>query len=455
MRQDTGNEWSGGARQARRLVGVLCGIQFVDVLGATVVITALPRMLADLGATTGQGIAVVTAYSMAFGGFLMVASRVGDRVGHRCIVVASLAIFGIAAALATVAASVWLLVVARAVQGLAAAASVPAALRLLTTLTPAGEPRRRAVAGWSAAGAAAGASGFLLGGALTELASWRAVFVVFVVLAALLILGVLNAVPGDQLTAAPVHIPWLSGLLLTAAATGIIVGSTLLGEHHLRALGAAVVASGVASGVGFVLAERHATGPLVAPAAWRSAPVRWGTFGSLANTATTSGSFTLAMLVLQNELGLTPLRAGGLLLTFSLLVVPGSALAPRLIAAMGWLRALGLGLGIIGFGNLMLAAWPVPAGIPLAASLAGLGIGIGSVAATDIGTQVAEAVKATAAGLLNTAAQLGTALGTALVLLLATTLETRMAWGLTAGMATTAALVATRGSHRCATGPAG
>lgn len=435
-------------RQTRRIVVVLCGIQFVDVLGVTAVITALPQLLADLNASAVQGTVVVTAYAMAFGGLLMVASRVGDRAGHRRIALASLALFAAAAALGAVAPSIWLLALARTLQGLAAAASVPAALRLLTTLTPDGEPRRRAVAGWSAAGAAAGASGFVVGGVFTELATWRSVFVVFVVLAVLLTGCVARFVPQDPNLSTNVRIAWPSGLLLTGAAMAVVAGSTLLGEPGTRVLGGSVAAVGVAATAAFIVAERRATEPLVGAAAWDSAALRWGTFGSFSNTATTSGSFTLAMLYLQDELDLAPLRAAGLLIAFSFMVVAGSTVAPRLITRTGWGGALGYGLITIGVGNALLVAWPGQAGVAVAAAVSGSGIGIGSVAATDMGTHVTESVKATAAGVLNTAAQLGTALGTAMVVLLATASANRTAWALTASLALAGGLAAARFSPK-------
>lgn len=154
-------------------VVVLCLVQFVDVLGVTVVITALPRMLADVGAAPAAGGPVVTAYAAALGGLLMFGSRLGDRFGHRRVILVSLAVLAAGGGLGAAAGSVPLLAVARAVQGAAAAAAVPAALRLLTTVTEPGAQRDRAVAGWSAAGAAAGAGGFLVGGVVTEAASWR------------------------------------------------------------------------------------------------------------------------------------------------------------------------------------------------------------------------------------------------------------------------------------------
>jgi Na+/melibiose symporter-like transporter len=344
----------------------------------TVVVTALPRMLADLGATPAEGTAVVTAYAMFFGGLLIVAARVGDRVGHRRVVLAALALFAAASALGALAESVWLLATARAFQGVAAATSVPSALRLLTTVVPDGPARRRAVAGWSAAGAAAGASGFVVGGVLTELASWRAVFWMNIALAVLLAAAIVHLIPRDQPSPAVAGIGWPSAILLTGAAMGIVAGTTLLGEHESAVLAGAVTTLGVLAAAGFAPVERRASHPLIRPAARRAPVLRWGAFGSFFNTATTSSSITVATLYLQDRLGLTPLRAAALLVTFSILVVGGSLGAPRLITALGWSRAVGCGLSIIAAGNTLLVAWPHVIGVGVAAGICGLGIGIGS-----------------------------------------------------------------------------
>lgn len=420
----------------------LCGVQFVDVLGVTVVITAVPRMLDDLGATPGAGAVVVTAYAMFFGGLLMVASRIGDRVGHRRIVVAALGLFALASALGALAGSVWLLALARGLQGVAAAASVPAALRLLTTVVPEGSPRRRAVAGWSAAGGAAGGAGFVVGGVVTEIASWRALFWVNIVLAAVLAAAILRAIPRDRPAVARTRIGWPSAILLTTGGMGIVAGTTLLGEHDAVPLAAMVTAAGVLTAGGFALLERTTRHPLVPRAARRSVRLRWGAFGSFLNTATTTGPVTVATFYLQGELGLPPLQAAAVLVSLSILVVAGSIGAPRLIAAMGWGPSLGIGLGIAAIGNGLLVARPSMVSVGVAAAVWGVGIGVGSVAANDMGTAVDEALKATAAGVLNTAAQLGTAIGTAVVLLVATNWQPRTAWALVAALGFAAALAA-------------
>jgi MFS family permease len=207
-------------------------------------------------------------------------------------------------------------------------------------------------------------------------------------------------------------------------------------------LASVLMAVGVLSAGGFAVVERRASHPLVPPEARLSPLVRWGAFGSFFNTATTSSSFTVATLYLQNDLGLSPLRAAGLLVTFSILVVVGSLGAPRLIITLGWTRTLGCGLGVVAAGNAVLVALPHVTGVGVAAGICGLGLGVGSVAATDMGTAVGKGAKGTAAGVLNTAAQLGTAVGTASILLVATALEPRIAWAVVVVVAALAAVTA-------------
>ena len=140
---------------------------------------------------------MVTGYAMFFGGLLILGARLGDRFGHRRVITAGLAVFAVGSLIGAVAPSVVALTAARCVQGAAAAVSVPAALRLLTTLTPDAAARRRAIAAWSAAGAAAGASGFVVGGIVTDLTSWRVIFWAYLPLSLALGLALVSSIPRD------------------------------------------------------------------------------------------------------------------------------------------------------------------------------------------------------------------------------------------------------------------
>ena len=130
--------YESGMRSSRG-VAALCAVQLVDVLGVTVVITALPAMLARSRRPPSASGLVVTGYAMFFGGLLVLGARCGDRFGHRRVLQAGLAVFGLASLSPRSLPGLPLLVVARCLQGLAAALSVPAALRLLVAVAREGE----------------------------------------------------------------------------------------------------------------------------------------------------------------------------------------------------------------------------------------------------------------------------------------------------------------------------
>ena len=178
-------------------VGALCLVQFVDVLGVAIVTIALPAILAGLDAPASTTPVLVTGYAMFFGGLLLLGARLGDRYGHRRVLLVGLAAFGAASALAGLAQHVLVVIVARCRRAVRLR-FLPAALRLLTAVTPEGSARNRALATWSGAGAAAGATGLLLGGVLTDLAGWRSVFWINVPLAAVLIVAVWRTAPSTE-----------------------------------------------------------------------------------------------------------------------------------------------------------------------------------------------------------------------------------------------------------------
>jgi MFS family permease len=408
----------GGSRVS---LAALCLVQFVDVLGVTVVVTALPAMLSGLGAPSSAAALVVTGYAMFFGGLLMLGARLGDRYGHRRVLLGGLFGFGAAALLGATATSVAALVAARSLQGAAAAFSVPTALRLLIAAASDEDARRRALAAWSATGAAAGASGLLLGGALTDLAGWRAVFWVNVPLAAVLLLAVSASAPrlprdrGGRLDVA-------GAATITASVMAVVSAAALLEHPGRRAVGLVVLALGAALGGALVAVERRAARPLLPAAAMRDPRLRVAAGAAALNTATTSSVVTLATLYLQDARGASPSAAGLSLLPFSLCVVAGSAAAAPLLRRRSARAGIALGLATIAAGDGVLlalpaGAWLLPAGV----GIAGLGIGLSSVAANGLGTDVAPALQGTASGALNTAAQLGTALGVSILLLVAAT----------------------------------
>src|SRR5690348_519680 len=258
----------------------LCLVQFTDVLGVTVVVTALPRMLKDLHASPNAGSLIATGYAMFFSGFLMLGARLGDRFGHRRVILAGLLAFAVGAIIGAAATTVAVLTAARCLQGAAAAASVPSALRLLTTITTEGPHRRRAVAAWSAAGAAAGASGFVVGGIVTDLASWRFIFWGYLPVALMLAAGVVREIPPDRTADRPPPLPVVSSLLFTAAVMGFVIATTLLPQRGKAPAGAAILAAVLFLAGAFIVVDRAARAPLLPRSLLRERSLRQGAAGS-------------------------------------------------------------------------------------------------------------------------------------------------------------------------------
>ena len=234
MGEPRGAPAPGSARRVGVAVVALCLVQFMDVLGVTVVVTSLPAMLASLHAPESFGSLIATGYAMFFGGLLMLGARLGDRYGHRRTILASLAVFAVGALVAATAPSVLALAAGRCLQGAAAAASVPSALRLLTTLTEEGRARHRAIAAWSAAGAAAGASGFVVGGIVTDLTSWRVIFWAYLPLAAALVAVIAASVPRDGSRRQAESLNLAGSAIFIAAVMAFVVGATLITQADGR-----------------------------------------------------------------------------------------------------------------------------------------------------------------------------------------------------------------------------
>jgi len=398
----------------KKPIAILCLVQFVDVLGVTELLSAAPRMLVSVSAPPTWAPALLTAYAMCFGGLLMVGARSGDRFGHRRMLLGGIGLFAAGSLLAAVAGSVELLIAGRCLQGAAAAISVPASLRLLIAATPERADRRAAMSSWSAAGAAAGASGFIVGGALTQILGWRAMFWINLPLALVMAAGVTRFTPR---TPAALHtrLALPSGLLFSAGVAGLVLGASALQPPGHPVLGLAAVAAGALLVALVACAERRLADPLIA---LRDRALGVGAGAAFLNTATTSSAMAIATLQLQRVQHLSPGAAGLRLLPISLGAIAGAALAAPMLRRWPARAVIALGLSLIaasdtGLIALVQARWLMA--VPVA--VAGMGIGVSSVAASAHGTDVSEALQATAAGAINTAAQLGTALGVAALLL--------------------------------------
>src|SRR3954463_8725336 len=269
-----------GPRSRRAMVALLCTAQFIVVLDATIVAIALPAMQRSLHMATADLQWVLSAYTLAFAGFLVLAGRLADLHGRRRVFMAGMVLFTVASLACGLSRSGPVLIAARTIQGLGAAAVAPAALAAITAAIPDGPDRRRALGVWTAAAAGGGAAGWLLGGVLTEQGGWPWVFLVnvpvgaaAVALAPLLVPETTAGGPGRRLDLA-------GAATITAALALLVFGFT-------RREVAGAVAGLVLLGV-FVRIEARAPDPLLPAALLRAN----GLAG--ANVAAAAGSASAA-----------------------------------------------------------------------------------------------------------------------------------------------------------------
>jgi MFS family permease len=389
---------------------VICAVQFVDVMGVTVVVAALPRMLADLQGSPTQAGLLVPAYAVGFGGLLLLGARLGDAKGHRQVLLAGLALFAAGSVLCAVAPALSWLVAGRLLQGIAAAVSIPNALVLLIGATEPGRARNRALAAWNATGGLAGASGLLVGGLVTDSAGWRVIFWANVAATAVLALVIARLIDAKD-TRTPTPLNAGSVILQVLCVSAVVAAANVAGTSWPVAGLLTVVA--VALVPLLVVRERSTEAPLVPPGIWRRPGTVAGVIGSFGITATTSTFVVITTLWFQDARGLSPAAAGLMILPFSFAVVAGAACGARLVKGRAR-PVLVTGLTLIGVGAVAVVVQPTIPVMVGAMILNGVGNGIGAVAAYTLGTEVAPDEQGSAAGLLNTAAQLGTAVMVAL-----------------------------------------
>jgi MFS family permease len=370
-------------------VTLLCSAQFIVVLDVAIVAVALPAIRSDLGFSPETLQWVVTAYTLAFGGLLIAAGRLGDLVGRRRMFTVGLVTFGAASLACALAPSAEALVAARAVQGAGAALQTPAAFALVTVTAT---DRSRAVAWWTASAAAGGAAGWVLGGVLVSAFAWPAVFAINVPLCATGALLAPHVLPESRGAERGLDLPGTA--TVTAGLALLVLGLAQL--PVVLPVAAAVLAA-------FVVIERRVADPILPGWALRRRGFVRANGVAMAITATTTPAVFLAVLYMQEELGRSALAAGLWCLPLNLAVIAGSMLTPRV--------AMPAGLATIAGGAAALLTL-TPAGFVTAFVLMGAGLGCASVAATASGTAaLPDDDQGVASGVLNAAAQVGTALG--------------------------------------------
>jgi EmrB/QacA subfamily drug resistance transporter len=399
-----------------RTLGLLGVAQLMLILDVTVVAVALPNISADLGLGRQSLTWVVSGYTLAFGGLLLLGGRAADLFGARRLVVVGLALFAGASLLAGLAPTGWALLAGRVLQGLSAAFLSPSALSLVVTMFE-GAERDRALGIWSALGGGGAALGLLLGGSLTAGPGWPWVFFVNVPVGLLLGLSLHRTLPRDPARRSPGPLDLLGAALVTAATGTLIYALVQAGDRGWTSAATGLLAAiAAALYLAFVARVRHAAHPLMNLDLLARRPVAVGTMLVLVATALMITVFFLGSFYFQNHRGYNALHTGLLFLPVALATMAGSTIAGRALARLRprLLGAAGLVVGGIGMGIAAGVEGPVAMVAAIGLAAAGTGAVFVVASATALG-QVGPSEAGIASGIVSTFHEFGAALGAAVV----------------------------------------
>ncbi|WP_405817758.1 MFS transporter [Streptomyces sp. NBC_00838] len=408
-------------------LAVIATAQLMVVLDATIVNIALPSAQRALGISNGNRQWVITAYTLAFGGLLLLGGRVADLVGRRRTFIIGLIGFAGASAIGGASVGQEMLYLSRALQGVFAALLAPSALSLLTTTFPSGKDRAKAFGIFSAIAGGGSAIGLLLGGILTEWLSWRWCLYVNVPIALLAVIGAFTLLK-DRAGTKGAHLDIPGVFLGCGGLVAIVYGfsrAEAIGWTSTEVL--TVLSIGVALLVTFAWWQTRSSGPLLPLHIVRERN-RGGSMIVMAMTTIgLFGAFLFLTYFLQTILGYSPLSAGLAFLPLSAGIIIGSTqisarllplVPPRMLLVPGLLLSAG---GM--FSLTFLDTHSTYAGHILPGTLL-LGFGLGLTFLPIISTAtsgVAPKDSGVTSATVNTAQQVGGSIGTSLLNTIATT----------------------------------
>ena len=402
---------------------------FMILLDNSVVFTGLPSIRESLDLSPTGLSWVQDAYTLVFGGLLLLGARAGDLIGRRRLFVVGLGIFAVASFLIGVSPNGDWLIAARALQGVGAAIVAPTSLALITTYFE-GEQRSRAIA-WYGATAGIGASlGLLVGGALTDLVSWRAAFLVNVPIAIAMIVGARAVlVETPRRTGRFDAVGALCATLGMGALVFGIIESAETGWASSRVIVSALL--GLALLALLVLNEARVEQPIMPLHLFRSRERSGAYAARLLYLGAMIGFFFFTTQYLQDALGFTPLQAGLGFLPMTLVNFAVAMTIPRLGARIPTATLIAAGVAVTLVGMVWLSRAGVEEtyllSVALPMVLVGIGQGLAFAPLTSAGLAgVAPADAGAASGLVNTAHQLGMALGLAVLVAIASQAGARL-----------------------------
>jgi EmrB/QacA subfamily drug resistance transporter len=412
-------------------LAVIVAAQFMVVLDVAIVNVALPSIRTDLHFSQESLQWVITAYSIFFGGVLLLGGRLADLLGRRRLFMAGLVLFTVSSLLDGLAWSAGSLIAFRSLQGLGAALLSPAALSILTTTFREGRERNLALGIWGAASGSGGAAGVLLGGALTSGLNWSWIFFINVPVGAL-VLGVTPLLLRESRAGlAHRHFDFAGATSITAGLMLLVYAMTRATQHGWGTgetigllIGSAVL---VAT---FFLVEARSKAPLLPLRIFRLRTLTASNVSGLLLGGAIFSQFFLLTLYMQEVLHYSALKTGVAYIGLTLSIIAFSAAAQALVTRIGVRRVLPVGLALSTVALVLFAQLPVhghywtdlfPAFI-----ISGIGLALAFVP-MSIGalTGVRQADAGVASGLINTTQQIGGAIGVAAATTIATTFTSR------------------------------
>ncbi|NUR31356.1 MAG: MFS transporter, partial [Catenulispora sp.] len=420
-------------RKSGPMLALLAFAQFISAIDYNIVYVALPEIGRQLGFSTHMLQWVVSAYAVAFGGFLLLGGRAADLLGRRRMFALALTLYGTASLAGGLATTPGLLVAARAVQGLGGALLLPATLSLINTSFAAGPARSRALAVWGGAGGVGLALGSLLGGVLTDALGWPSVFFVNVPLAAVAVAAAFVLFPAE---------PAVRGGFDLPGAVSATLGSTLLVFGLVQGpesgWGSPIVVGALVAAVAllglFVVIEGRSAEPLMPLRLFANRSLTAAMVITFIFMGTFGAQYYILTVYLQDLRGFDALATGLAFLPGGLMALVGTKVSERMLIRTGTRTTLltGLGLGATGMVAFGLAVSPQGGFAVLLPGifLISLGQGIAWTAMfVAAATGVAPERQGIASAMASTTQQIGSAVGLAV---LVAVIDTGPAGGATA-----------------------
>lgn len=405
--------------------------QFMVVLDVAIVNVALPAIQQAFHMSTENLQWIVTAYTLTFGGFLLLGGRAADLFGRRRIFLLGVAVFTLASLACGLAESEAWIIIARGIQGLAAAFMSPAALSIVLVTYKEGHERNVALSVWGAVAAGGAAAGVLLGGILTQYLDWRWNFFVNVPVGLLVITAAWWLLGRHESTVKHNSLDLPGAVLATGGLMTLVYGlvkapiNGWTSDSSLIFFGISIAAL-----VGFIINEHRTKHPLMPLHIFRIRNLAGADLLMFSMSAGMFSIFFFTTLYLQQILGFSPIKTGLSFLIMPIIIAVVATTVPRLIQRIGYKPILMVAPLFVAIGLYWLSHIPVQGDFwtHVAPGLALMALGMG-------GTFVAGTVAATsgvphhesglASGILNTSQQVGGALGLAVLTGIATSATTR------------------------------